>query len=351
MKTQSKQEAIDYVNHLLIDKGIRKIRIGNQSIRSCCPYHGGNNGTSFRVHFKKSEPFFNCWACGENGSIAQLVAFLNGTSLSKAVKHLEKNTIIGDFSLKTLLHKVSKTKQLLEESVDRAVEHPPSAINQQPMYTYLNKRARLAHGLIMVEYIINRYHLYYCNAGRYSGRIIMPIILDGKTIAYNDRTITDSKLKSLHQSGAIFDKIVHGLDEAMGKKIGVVVEGAFDMFQLVSFFKHSKGYEDYGSVNLMGSNISQEKVAQIASVFEEVILMLDHDKAGLKGLKNAYLFEQFMPCRIVTKALPYGKDPGMCSSQEFKRYFKFKPKEMSFLERLQTEAKVVGRKSYAIDED
>lgn len=340
----NKQEAIDYVYELLSQK-VNRVSLSKDSIRCKCPYHGGNNPTAFRVHFRKSEPFFNCWSCGANGSVAELVSFLTGKTLKKAASFLVKHTTIGDFSVKGLINKLDKAKEIVDQFNPNNIIVPRRALNDAPMYEYLEKRKKLAHSILMPEYIVNKYGLYYCNHERYAGRIIMPIRIGGETVGYNDRTtVPGNQMKSLHQKNQDFDKLVYGLDEALGKKIGVIVEGAFDVYQLVCFFAtRADKYKEYGSVALMCSTISHEKAALIASMFEEAVLMLDHDKAGLKGLKNAWMLEQVMPVRIVTKALPWDKDPGKCSAQEISRYLKYKePKQESFLDKLAYQHRAVG---------
>jgi len=109
------------------------------------------------------------------------------------------------------------------------------------MYEYLEYRSKKAHNILDIEWLIRKYDLYYCSSGDMKGRIIMPINIGGKQISYNDRSVHhEAMLKSKHPKNGKFENYVHGLDESKGKEIGIVVEGAFDMFQVMSFLKETK---------------------------------------------------------------------------------------------------------------
>lgn len=330
-------DAIDYIADLLEDKVEGRVKLyGDKEIRCPCPFHNGRNDSSFRVNFTKVEAFYNCWSCKENGDLIDLVSFLTNKSRKASLKLLNTRTNIGSFKLGDLGKKLAKIKSDLSSGGVKAMplaSLPPKAENQEPMLSYLTARSKRSHNLLRPQYICAKYGLYYCAEGRMAGRIIMPLYVDGKLVSYNDRTIIkDAKQKSKHPYNSDFNVLVYGLQQAIGKKIGVIVEGAFDLFQIVSFFSRNKGYEDWGVVALMNTLVNHDKAALIADVFDEVLLMLDHDKAGLADMdKTVSIFEEYLPVKNITREMPYGKDPGKCSEYELKKYFNAKVRTSTFL--------------------
>jgi hypothetical protein len=158
-----------------------------------------------------------------------------------------------------------------------------------------------------------------------AGRIIMPIRVGGKVIGINDRAVDDSvRNKSLHVKGQEYSELMHGIDEAHGKPIAVLVEGAFDMFQGVSALcKKPKMNTKYGFISNMGTSISDTKVAMVIENFEEAVIMFDNqvnDKGNNEGFEGAVKWyrelRDYMPVRDVTLSYPRGKDPGICTQEQ-----------------------------------
>ena len=314
-----KQEPYDFVLELLEESGCEGISEHDGEIRCKCPFHGGVNKLSFEVVFKKEEPFYYCWSCSESGNLVDLCAYLTHSSLRKARRLVEKNTTIGLCDIATLAKKYEKIKKSFSEYTKADIELPPKADNQEPMLEYMEKRAKKYHGILRTEYIVNKYGLYYCASGWYAGRIIMPIYVDGKLIAVNDRSINENlREKSLHQRGVNFGSIIYGLQQAVGKPTALIVEGAFDCFQVASIISRKRKYaERYGIVVVMGCDLTDEKVSIIADNFEDAAILLDHDKAGIAGGRDAhYKLNIMMKTRNLTEVIPKGKDPGKCTDED-----------------------------------
>jgi hypothetical protein len=320
-----KQEVYDYIFSYLCDR-LKYVKGSKHDIRCACPFHGGNNATSFRVCFTKSEPFFNCWACHESGDLVKLIAFLDSISHSQALRKLRKQTTFQAIDLNTVSKQFEKLREMFSRQAEARKRQPPAlppmADDQRPMYEYLKARSKRYHGVLNVQYIVNRYQLYYCNTGRMAGRIIMPLYINGKLITYNDRSIdNEAKNKSLHPPGVEFDEMVYGLDQAVGKEVAVIVEGAFDTYQVVcALHKHRKLAQKYGSVTLMNNRISDGKLNLVAQNFDRAVVLLDHDHGGLSMMNEVCShLEEIMPTSNATELIPREKDPGKCTADQLIR--------------------------------
>ena len=325
--SKDKEDPKDFIYDLLQAHGVTKIRASQDQLRCGCPFHGGRNLTSFMVDFKKDIPFFHCYSCQENGDLPKLVAFLTGKSYRKSSKLIQIHTNIGVCNLRSIQESFKKLHQTFQKPEDIKVELPPRAVNQKPLLNYMEKRWKKYHKVLLIEYIINKYRLYYCAEGRMAGRIIMPIYLDGQLMGYNDRTVNDKlKEKSLHLLGSKFDGLIHGLQEALGKPKGAVVEGSFDMYQVASVLATDEDLAaEYGCVNLMGSSFSDAKITTLVDNFQELIIMLDHDKSGLEGGFKAYpKLREYVPVRHVSTVMPKDKDPGKCTAKQIKKILRAK---------------------------
>ena len=143
------------------------------------------------------------------------------------------------------------------------------------MWDYINTRSRKYHKVIDTEYVINKYGLYFCNTGRMRDRIIMPLCMNGEKITYNDRTIHDIKNKSKHAPDQDFEKLVYGLDQAVGKEEVIIVEGAFDLFQVECFLKSTKSlWKRYGVIALMNANLTTDKCNIVMRNFKKATFLV-----------------------------------------------------------------------------
>jgi DNA primase len=321
-KGQSKQEVQDFVIELLEGYGCRGVKaLSTNNVRSTCPFHeDSKTTTSFSMTFDDEMPLFQCFSCHEAGNLAKLVSFVQGVSYKKAYKRIEKHTVLVGLDLKSLQKNFLELNKALQKKVNKKspTALPPRASNQQPLLKYLQKRSKTYHKLLNVPYIVKRYGLYYCDSGRWFGRAIMPININGEVVSYNDRTIMKGvKEKSLHRKDSGFNEMLYGIDEAYGKKIVVLVEGAFDVFQIVSMFRSNKKFKEHGCVALMGTSFSDDRLCLLMENFDEVVLLLDNDEEGRKHTVDIYrALKENVTVRSCTMVMPRGKDPGKCTAEQ-----------------------------------
>jgi DNA primase len=119
----------------------------------------------------------------------------------------------------------------------------------------------------------------------------------------------------LHPSNVDFNQLLYGFDQAFGKRDVVLVEGAFDLYQIVcALLKNEKMSKRFGVVCAMGHGTSSRKLKLIAENFRKAYVLFDNDDAGITGTKAAVeQLSEFMPTFELTSILPKDKDPGKCS--------------------------------------
>jgi DNA primase len=320
-------DVAEFIIELLKSAQCSGIHQFSSDIHCQCPFHRPrNNITAFGVSFtNEARGFpFHCLSCGVEGNLAQLVAYINGTSYGKALRTIHRRVALKPITVHALQNEfASLVHKRVEDKVK--IELPPRYSNQQHMMKYLEKRKKKAHGIMDIKYIVKRYGLYYCGEGRMAGRIIMPITINGEIVGLNDRATNDDiRNKSLHIKGLKYDQLMHGIDEASGKRIVVIVEGSFDMFQVISAIRSTtKTKNNYSVVNNMGTSFSEVKAGLIMENFEEAVLLFDNEynsqgkSEGLNASIKWYRYlSDFMKVRDCTRCYPQGKDPGICTTQQ-----------------------------------
>jgi DNA primase len=146
---------------------------------------------------------------------------------------------------------------------------------------------------------------------RFRSRIMFPIRdRRGRTLGFGGRAMrSDQGAKYVNTAETDFfhkSKILYGIDRAKQAiaKAGraVVVEGYTDVLAL-----HQAGVEE--AVGVMGTAITEEQVATLSGMVDEVVLALDADSAGQEAMLRAQRVAAGRKMRILVAAMPAGEDP------------------------------------------
>jgi DNA primase len=146
---------------------------------------------------------------------------------------------------------------------------------------------------------------------RFRSRIIFPIRdRRGRTMGFGGRAMrSDQGAKYVNTAETDFfhkSQMLYGIDRAKAAiaKAGraVVVEGYTDVLAL-----HQAGIEE--AVGVMGTAITEEQVATLSGMVEEVVLALDADSAGQEAMLRAQRVAAGRKMRIRVAAMPAGEDP------------------------------------------
>lgn len=121
---------------------------------------------------------------------------------------------------------------------------------------------------------IQRWEIGYAMVGVYAGRIIIPVVHDGKIagVACRDYTgISDLRWKNSESLRGIFGM--------KGNKYATISEGAMDALRIETLVPG----ED--SIAMFGSNISDEQMEMLKRYTGGITYLGDHDAPGCKGAR------------------------------------------------------------------
>jgi DNA primase len=153
---------------------------------------------------------------------------------------------------------------------------------------------------------------------RFRSRIMFPIRdRRGRTLGFGGRAMrSDQGAKYVNTAETDFfhkSRMLYGIDLAKGAiaKEGraVVVEGYTDVLAL-----HQAGIE--GAVGVMGTAITDEQVASLSGMVDEVVLALDADAAGQEAMLRAQRVAAGRKMRLRVAAMPAGEDPAEMMAAE-----------------------------------
>jgi DNA primase len=146
---------------------------------------------------------------------------------------------------------------------------------------------------------------------RFRERIMFPIRdRRGRVLGFGGRAMrSDQGAKYVNTAETDFfhkSQMLYGADRAKAAiaKAGraVVVEGYTDVLAL-----HQAGVEE--AVGVMGTAITDEQVAALSGMVEEVVLALDADSAGQEAMLRAQRVAAGRRMRLRVAAMPPGEDP------------------------------------------
>ncbi len=146
---------------------------------------------------------------------------------------------------------------------------------------------------------------------RFRSRIMFPIRdRRGRTLGFGGRAMrSDQGAKYVNTAETEFfhkSKMLYGIDLAKAAiaKAGraVVVEGYTDVLAL-----HQAGIEE--AIGVMGTAITDEQVASLSGMVDEVVLALDADAAGQEAMLRAQRVAAGRKMRLRVAAMPAGEDP------------------------------------------
>ena len=147
---------------------------------------------------------------------------------------------------------------------------------------------------------------------RFRERIMFPIRdRRGRTLGFGGRAMrSDQGAKYVNTAETDFfhkSQMLYGIDlakEAIAKSGRVVVvEGYTDVLAL-----HQAGIGE--AVGVMGTAITEEQVAALSGMVDEVVLALDADSAGQEAMLRAQRVAAGRKMRLRVAAMPAGRGPG-----------------------------------------
>lgn len=290
--------------------------------------------SDYKVYFNAETGFGNCFKCD---------AVYNKFSFVKAARRIGQNRDVFGY-LSSIAGTVrAKPRVALKQSKVNLDWKLP-----------LNKRIELDEDLpaYLVDRNIDakiskRFNLRVCDVGFYqytdfneqtkfvdfSNRIIIPVIdIDGDLATFQGRDMTGKADKKY-----LFPNMLPGTARYIYNahyclknkfKVGVLCEGAFDVFATTIALESDVGFKDYCALGTFGKHLSIGKknrnvkdqltdlmALKVGGVERFVLLWDGEAKAKLKAYETALLLKTYgLDCKV--GFLPTDCDPAECSSQE-----------------------------------
>ncbi len=153
---------------------------------------------------------------------------------------------------------------------------------------------------------VAHYRMQYTIVGPYRGRLIIPIIQQGKIRSFAARTITPwITPKVLYPQGAAVGDLLFGLDDLDHSEV-ILTEGVFDAIRL-------RGR----AVCTFGTHLSDRQRALLHSEkVKRVMLMWDGDEAGMTAAAKYVKELQSDGFEVKLATLPEGVDPAAASEED-----------------------------------
>jgi DNA primase len=291
---------------------VRLRRAGRDEFRGKCPlpaHSSARSNDSFSVSFTR-----NAWSCQSasciaarsgrvGGDVFHFVAEMEGCSIREAALRLDR----------------SLRENLLPPATSGNNGPVPSTLENRPLSFTLHNIDHqhpylLARGL--GEHTAGYFGVgYYNGSGFLRGRIVIPIHNeDDELVAYAGRAIDKTEPKYRLPAGFRKSHLLFNLHRAIrsGDRTLILVEGYFDTMKI-----HEAGHPNVAA--LMGSRLSSRQAELIGTYFDQVILMLDADRAGRAGTAAAATeLSSILAVQIVE--LASGTQPDQLAPEEINQF-------------------------------
>lgn len=293
----SKQKIVDIYANYGIEYWSSGKNVTTGWVNIQCPFCSDHSN---HLGINPESELYSCWKCGAKGHFIDLLVKLTGLSYtickemvvdsiaSFKVRPLDRITdILQGESLEPKI--VSGGRARLPERFELIAEDTYSPL----LDSYLKRRNILRSILIDAGCGI-------CRSGEYMNRMIIPVIQEGRLVAYQGADMTgfgNLKYRSSPLSMGNINDYLYNYD-AIHRRM-IVVEGVLDCWRV--------GVE---AVAAFTSSISKEQIKLIiAKGLDELYLCFDCElKAFYKSIKVSREFEAYIP-KVGVIRLPFGKDP------------------------------------------
>jgi len=287
------KEAID-AEQLLRDLGFEVYRRSSREIRCACRVHGGDNRSAFKMNTETKN-----WVCFSHGchedlgyDVIALVRKMKNISFGEAVRYLENlaGVDINDETAYLQFKREKDRQRFIDQMIDNK-QVPTALLTEEYLNTFRKFRSdyfeQEENGGFPKE-ILDEFEVGGGYIDRFGfQRDVIPIRdINSVLRAFSCRDITDKaiyEMKYLLTKSFDKDKVLYNLHRAKNymdeRRALIVVEGFKSVWKL-----YMTGYKNV--VACMGSSITAGQQTLLYSVAAEIILLLDMDEAGVKGVKR-----------------------------------------------------------------
>jgi len=318
------KEAID-AEQLLGLLGFDISRSTSTEVRAPCKLHGGSNRSSFRMNKQTKNWVCFSQSCQETigYDVISLVKSILNLSFPDALKYLENLTGVNihDEAAYVEYKRAKDRREFIQRSRDNR-QVPSSLVSEEYLKSFKKFRSNYFEKKGFPAEILDEFEIGGGYVDKYGfQRDVIPIRNENEELrAYSCRDITgkaDEDFKYLLTKGFDKNRVLYNLHRAknyMGEnRTLIVVEGFKSVWKM-----YMAGYKNV--VACMGSKITPGQQSLLYSYAFEVILFLDGDAAGVKGISKA-LEDMKGKIKVIPIFFPYeDKDPGDLKIEEFEEF-------------------------------
>lgn len=281
--------------------GIKYTKKSNRDVWFSChlfTHRTDTKASSHIIHnrYDENHAIWYCFGCKQKGTIIDMVQNLKNVPFKEAlmmVEHHQHSVLLND-NVKPFYTKRKIRLPSLFQSPDTEEEWDKKFLD------YLYNRN-------IEWWQIKRHNIGYCDSGKYSNRIIVPVTLGKKLVTYVARAIIDDKelnkvLNALNGTLGLFNS-----DYADFKKPAIISEGWADALAI----------ERCGYYNSFSTQINFIGLKQITFLekFPYLIIIPDNDSGGIKFVNSVSPYIE--DTEILIGRIPKNrKDPDECKSNE-----------------------------------
>jgi len=236
----------------------------------------------------KTPSLFKCFACGEQGKLADLVDSYAELTDNDELRKLSMDLLIDDKP--SLLSTLAGVRESLDDWVYDVAVDKPIVLNPD-MMSY--ERFPLATGhLASSTYLFDERNMEPENVLRFDlrydprqNRVVFPVFDGGGNLygAVGRGLTRDVTPKYYNYFGFAAGKSLGGLNHCQGHPKVLVSEGYFDISKTVSW-----GWDlGFDSVCTWHADLSEYQADQLASLDATIVFCYDNDSAGNTGWERA----------------------------------------------------------------
>jgi DNA primase len=213
----------------------------------------------------------------ETGNFIHLISHIEGIPYISAEKFVARKLL----NSPECLFDVSTVRVKNEAKVSKVAEEFKNfkPLDLKTGYKSENLTERLAFNYVMSRHL-GKFKFYYCDEGKYSNRLIIPYIWNGKPVYFQARRLSSFGMKYLNPSreetGVKSSEILFPFNESHDYVI--VTEGPLDAITLQ--------LNGFNATCTQGSMMSKAQARQLKA--HSVILSYDNDDAGKEGTTKAF---------------------------------------------------------------
>lgn len=221
---------------------------------------------------------YNCFSasCDARGKVVTLIMAIEDCGIQGA-REILKDLLKGLFKKRKPPSELAEMFQALSSPpvAEKGLLNVPLPKEFQPCFN--NGTWTIPQYLVdrkISKATLRKWNVGYCNSGKYSGRIIIPVESDGMSTFVARDVTGQSSRKYLNPAQALQGAMLFGYDKLKKNKTLVAVEGVFDAMRLDAYGFPSVAY--FGSL----PRSAQTRLLQ-KSKPSRLMLMPDHDAQSL----------------------------------------------------------------------